>query len=104
MRLGLFPSTGLIYGARACEAGAAKYGPYNWRRIPVRLDVYLDAIERHVLRLRDGEWLDAEGFAHLGAIIAAAAIAADAHECGTLARDNMPPGGPASALLDKKNG
>lgn len=100
VRLGLLPAAGIVYGACAMEEGARKYGPYNWRTIPVRFDVYLDAMERHILRLRDGEWADAEGFPHLGAIIAAAAICADANETGNLSYVDMPPPGPASALLD----
>ena len=105
--LGLLPAAGTIYGALAMMVGAHKYGPYNWRNKKVKMSVYLDAMERHIARLRDGEndSVDA-GAAHIGAvphlgnIIACAAILAEAVEGGFLI-DDRPLPGPAGALLDK---
>ena len=99
--LGLLPAAGKIYGALVMEDGAAKYGPYNWRSKKVRMTIYLDALERHLLALRDGEDLTPDsGLPHLGAIIASASILADAKERGFLL-DDRPPSGPASRLLSK---
>ncbi len=99
--LGLFPAAGTIYGALAFRDGAARYGAYNWREKKVRMTVYLDAIERHLLALRDGQDVaEDSGIPHLGHIIACAAILADAKEGGFLV-DDRPRPGPAAALLEK---
>jgi hypothetical protein len=97
--LGLFPAAGTIMGALAFTDGARKYGPYNWRTAKVRMTVYLDAMERHLLALRDGED-DApdSGLPHVAHIIACGAIIADAMACGCLIDDRPPPGA-AAALL-----
>lgn len=101
VQVGLFPSAGTIEGARAMEDGAKKYGAYNWREHAVRMTVYLDALERHLLALRDGED-DAEDskVSHLGHILSCAAIIADAKACGNLI-DDRPHKGAASALFAK---
>ncbi len=97
--LGLLPAAGRIHGAMAAKQGAEKYGPYNWRRIPIGYTPYLDAIERHLLALRDGEDKAADsGVHHLGHIIATASILLDAMAFGTL-RDDRPTSGPAAKLL-----
>ena len=101
VQLGLLPAAGKIYGALAMEDGSIKYGPYNWRSNKVLMTVYLDAIERHLLALRDGENDAADsGKPHLGHIIACASILADAIEGGHLI-DDRPAPGPATAVLDK---
>lgn len=100
-QLGLLPAAGKVYGALAMVNGAAKYGSYNWREKKVRMTIYLDAIERHLLALRDGE--DAaqdSGVPHLGHIIACAAILADAVEGGFLI-DDRPVPGPGAAVIAK---
>ena len=99
--LGLFPRAGKIYGALAMSEGAKKYGPYNWREKGVLHTVYLDAIERHLDAVRDGQWLDPEsGFPHMGHIVAGAAIILDANSVGKLIND-LPPPGKAAEILDK---
>lgn len=104
VQLGLLPAAGTIYGALAMETGAAKYGPYNWRALKVKMTIYLDAIERHLFAIRDGHDLDdgvnGGGKPHLGHIIACASILADAIEGGFLI-DDRPLPGPAPGLLDK---
>jgi hypothetical protein len=101
VQVGLMPAAGVIYGALAMENGAKRYGPYNWREKKVRMTVYLDAIERHVLALRDGEDLAPDSFVpHLGHIIASAAILADAVE-GKFLVDDRPRSGPAPKMLAK---
>lgn len=112
--LGLLPTVARVWGAVALYCGAFLsprkdgrngYCPYNWRNAEVRATVYLDAIERHLLAIRDGEWLDSESIGglvpHLGAIIADAAILLDADEYGTLIDDRFC--GPGTAALKKAN-
>lgn len=99
--LGLLPAAGKIYGAMAMKDGAVKYGPYNWRDKKVKLTIYLDAIERHLLAIRDGEWAAADsGMPHLGHLIACSAILADAYEGDFLIND-LPLPGPCAKTLDK---
>lgn len=99
--LGLLPAAGKIHGALAAADGARKYGPYNWREHEVLLTIYLDAIERHVEALRDGQNLAPDSHVHhLGHVIACASIVLDALELGKLI-DDRPKPGPAAALLDR---
>ena len=98
----LLPAAGAIHGCMACRDGAAKYGPYNWRERPISLMEYIGAMERHIARLKDGEWTDAKsGVSHLGHINATSSILLDAHECGTMIDDRPGLPGQASALLDE---
>lgn len=100
-QLGLLPGAGKIYGALAMADGAVKYGPYNWRDKKVRYTIYLDAIERHLLALRDREDVAADsGIPHLGHIIACAGILADAVEGGFIL-DDRPLSGPSAVLIAK---
>lgn len=98
--LHLLPAIGRIYGAEACRDGARKYGPYNWRQKPISLLGYTGAIERHLLALRDGEWLDKSGVPHLGHIIATASILLDARAAGTL-KEDCPLLGSAADVLQR---
>lgn len=101
VQLGLLPAAGKIYGALAMQDGARKYTAYNWRDKKVLMTVYLDAIERHLLALRDGEDQSSDAkVPHLGHIIACASILADA-EAGGFLIDDRPLPGPAAALLSK---
>lgn len=100
-QIGLLPGAGKIYGALAMQDGAAKYGPYNWRDKKVRYTIYLDALERHLLALRDGENVAPDsGLPHLGHIIACASILADAVEGGFII-DDRPLPGPSGSTLAK---
>ena len=99
VQLGLLPGAGKIYGALAMQVGAVKYSPYNWRNKKVKMTVYMDALERHLLALRDGETIDAGGAPHLGHIIACASILADAIEGGFLIDDRPEPGPVPSMLI-----
>lgn len=106
--LGLLPAVGVIEGAKAMEFGAyhagnkhTGYGPYNFRDTgSIDLMMYLDAIERHILRLRDGEDFAPDSKVHhMGHIIADAAIVLDALYNGNL-KDNRPSAGSAAKVLD----
>lgn len=106
VQIGLLPAAGIIHGALAMEYGAYRagkdrtgYGPYNWRANKVQFNIYLDAIGRHLLALRDGEnYASDSKVHHAGHIIGGAAIILDAMEMQNL-HDDRPPRGPASRLL-----
>jgi len=101
VQLGLLPAAGIIWGARAMENGAKKYGPYNWREHKVKYTIYLDAIERHLLALRDGEdFSEDANVHHLGHIIAGASILLDAIEWDFV-EDDRPLSGPAAEILKR---
>lgn len=97
--VGLFPPVALIHAAESFRAGAAEYGPANWRKDPVSASTYRDALERHFLAWCDGEDIDRKsGIPHLGHIIANAAILLDAESCGMLVDDRPPPGHAADLI------
>jgi Domain of unknown function (DUF5664) len=100
--LGLFPPTALIITAMALRDGAVKYGPYNWRDIPIQYSEYINAMLRHLMAIMDGEDIaDDSGIDHLGHIIATAAILIDARCAGTLVDDRrMRPGGAPKLLKE----
>jgi hypothetical protein len=91
--MGLFPPTAIAIASLSLMNGAEKYGRANWRAIPVRATIYLDAIRRHLSAFEDGEDFDGEGMDHLGAALASLAIILDAREVGTLIDDRSAPGG-----------
>ena len=64
-------------------AGAAKYGPWNWRSARINLSTYIAAIYRHTTAIADGEDIDESGYPHAAHIAASCAIILDAakHEC-----------------------
>lgn len=107
--LRLVPRALLIETAPVMALGAEKYGAYNWRRYPVKLSVYLEAIDRHLSAVLDGQWLDPEsGRPHLAHVSACVGIILDARALGQLEEDWPPPAGdeqplygPASLLLAK---
>lgn len=89
-----------IYAALGMADGAVKYGPFNWRENKVLLSVYIEAIQRHVLALKDGEDVDQEsGLPHWGHVAANVAIVVDAQWSGCLVDDRPKVVGPASRLL-----
>jgi hypothetical protein len=88
-----------IFVAPAMADGARKYTWFNWRAKKVRYSIYIEAIERHLLALKDGEDLAADSQVHHAAHIGACvAILADAMAHGSLI-DDRPPKGPASAMM-----
>ena len=100
----LVPEIATIEMAQVFRLGATKYGPMNWRSEPVATSVYLDAIERHLLRYRAGEDIDPEsGLSHLTHIMAGCAIVLDAELQETLIDDRMKMTDPSkvNALLEK---
>src|SRR5581483_6560966 len=91
--LRLVPPALAIYVAKVLEFGAflkkpKPYGPYNWRETGVNMSVYIEAQERHLQALKDGEFMDPEhGFPHFASIAANSAIALDAWSLGKLIDD-----------------
>ncbi len=101
----MLPAAGKIYGALAAMDGARKYGPYNWRQERILYTNYLDAIEAHVLALREGyDFADDSLVHHLGHIIQTASILADAIEGGFLVDDRPDLGPIRDRLITSTNG
>lgn len=100
--LRLVPPALVIQTAPAMALGATKYGPYNWRDKAVRMSIYLEAAQRHILAFQDGEDLDPEsGHSHLGHASACLAILFDAGAIGKLVDDRPPPGAAAQLLAQQ---
>ncbi len=92
-----------ILASDAMADGAAKYGPFNWRETAVRMTVYLEAIERHLAALKDGQdRAEDSGHLHLSHITACCAIIADAAGIGKLI-DDRPVAGPAADMLRERD-
>lgn len=97
--LHLVPSTLNIYASLAFLEGALKYGKYNWRSTGVRMSIYLDALDRHYEKVKDGEWADAKtGVPHFSSMLACIGIILDAKMCGKLT-DDRPPAVPTADLI-----
>jgi hypothetical protein len=101
------PAALKITAAPAMAEGARKYGPYNWREKKVQYTIYLEAIERHLNALIDGEDRDPKtGIHHESHIAANIGIVADARAMGCLI-DDRSGAGAAPILLaeqDKTDG
>lgn len=97
--LALVPGSAVVYMALGLGVGGRKYGPFNWRDMPVEARTYVAACMRHLTAWFDGEELDPEeGTPHLGHAMACLAILVDAYECGKLI-DNRPSPGPSGAMI-----
>lgn len=71
--------------AKVLKHGADKYGPFNWRTIPIMGSAYYAAVGRHWAAMASGEWNDPEsGMPHAAHIMATCAIMLDAADHGTL--------------------
>lgn len=98
----LIPGSAKAHLAMAFLEGALKYGKYNWRIAGVRTSIYLDAIERHLEKFKNGEDCDDKTFVpHLASIMACCAIILDAGLVGKL-NDDRPPRAPVSQLIDEQ--
>ncbi len=93
------PTAAIIYEALAMADGAAKYGPFNWRKNKVIASIYVDACMRHLSSWFDGEEIASDSLVHhLGHARACLGILIDALETGNL-DDDRPPSGPTARLL-----
>lgn len=89
--LHLVPSVLNIYASLAFLEGALKYGAGNYRAIGVRFSIYIAALERHLQKVKDGEWADkTTGVPHFSSILACVGIILDAKHCGKLTDDRLP--------------
>ncbi len=96
----LIPGTAKAYLAIAFLEGALKYGKYNWRVAGVRSSIYLDAMERHLEKWKNGENVDPRTHvSHLASVMACCAIILDAGEVGML-NDDRPPIAPVAEVID----
>lgn len=86
--LALLPPEALKLIALVHQAGAKKYGAFNWREAKVCATTYISAIMRHLDAWRDGENLDPEdGLCHLAHIGSNINILIDAAANGMLVDD-----------------
>lgn len=75
MRPSLLPVEAVIAGTLAMEFGAKKYGVDQWRVVTMQPREFYDALERHLIALKQGETHAPDsGVHHLGHIIANCAI------------------------------
>lgn len=101
VQLHLVPPASLIYQALAMEDGAAKYGPYNWRKNSVNVTTYISAAIRHLQSYLDGEESAQDSKKpHLGHALASIGIIVDAKENDVLI-DDRPPVGCAANLIER---
>src|SRR5438105_338069 len=86
--LSLCPPAATIQQALAHKDGADKYGEYNWRVEKVNMRIYIEAAQRHLADLLDGEWTAPDsGVTHAGHVMACMAIILDAGSLGQLIDD-----------------
>jgi hypothetical protein len=72
----------------ALEQGAWKYGPVNWRSVPIPTNTYISAMERHLDEYKSGiDLADDSKIPHLAHIAASAIILLDAEAFGSLIDD-----------------
>ena len=83
------PTLPLFDVARVFEGGAGKYGIRNWRKQPIRMSTYRDAMLRHLEAWFEGlEDKDSEsGRHHLAHVIAGALIVLDSIRLDTAVDD-----------------
>ncbi len=95
------PPALLLFVSKVMELGAKKYGAQNWRAQPIRFSIYIEAAQRHLLALQDGQDIDPEsGQPHAAHVAACMGIVLDAKELGTLI-DDRPTAGPAADLIER---
>lgn len=97
----LVPDTLIMYAVLAYLEGALKYGKFNWRRAGVSASVYIDALERHLRKFKNGEWADPQTrVPHLASMLACIGIMLDADALGMLVDDRPPPAAGLPGLID----
>jgi hypothetical protein len=90
--LGLVPATTKVMLALGHLEGHEKYGLTNWREAGVRFSVYIDALERHIEKLKAGEWADEiTHVPHIANALACLSIITDAVYAGKLVDDRPKP-------------
>jgi hypothetical protein len=93
------PPALMIEASGPMADGAGKYGPFNWRDIPIENVGYIEAVFRHLFAYLDGQDnAEDSGHSHLGHAIAGLGILADATANGNLI-DTRYSKGPAADML-----
>lgn len=88
MDTSIIPETLEAFSFPAWLEGALKYGRMNWRVKPVRITVYMSALDRHLKKLKAGEWCDPRTkVPHLAYITCCVGIMMDAFVAGKLVDD-----------------
>jgi len=96
--LHVVPATVLMELGCAMLEGALKYGPHNWREIPVRASAYYDAAMRHLMAWWEGQDADPDsGVHHVAKAIATLVVLRDAMIHG-LVEDDRPRASPEGWL------
>ncbi|MDA8252875.1 MAG: DUF5664 domain-containing protein [Rhodospirillales bacterium] len=96
------PPALLLAVSEVMEVGARKYGPFNWRDSSVNLTTYIEAAQRHLMCLQDGQDFDDETRLHHAAHAAACmGIVLDALSLGKLIDDRFAPGAAAALIADR---
>jgi hypothetical protein len=91
--LSLWSPVATALGALALLDGMLKYGRSNYRAVPVKASVYVDAAKRHLDAWFEGEEADPDsGLDHIGHALASLNIIVDARAAGTLLDDRNMPG------------
>lgn len=102
--LHLVPPSATHYLAMAMADGAKKYGPYNWRDIPISVSTYKSAAQRHWDAFWDGEDNAPDsGAHHLAHAMACCALLLDAMSIGKLIDDRPTKGAAAQLQADYNN-
>jgi hypothetical protein len=79
------------YLAVAFHLGWTKYGAWNWRVAGVSASTYKSALDRHMDRFWEGEWLDpVDGTPHLANALACIAILIEGFVLGNITDDRPP--------------
>jgi hypothetical protein len=73
------PAPVMMEVGAAMEEGARKYGPYNWREIPIQASVYYNAALRHLMAWWEREDIDPDsGISHVTKAISGLMVLRDA--------------------------
>lgn len=89
--LAIVPPELQVYAAIGLAEGEAKYGANNFLVTPVIASIYVEALQRHLLKWLLGEECDPlTGVPHLASVAANIAILISAKESDTLVDDRPP--------------
>lgn len=101
VQLSLFPPSALILAGKVLQFGAEKHGgSYNWREKPIPYMAYISKVQRHLMKVIDGEEnADDSGECHLAHALCDLAVMIDARSVGKLVDDRPIKGKAAEMLL-----
>jgi len=83
--LSIVPYSAIVGMALGLHSGGTKYGPFNYRDIPVQTHIYIEAALGHCMSWADGEDYDEEsGLSHLYLALSTIAIIIDGLVAGNI--------------------